>query len=121
MDNQWDPRFMSFSQLKNYLKVLKVGSYSTIRRLLVDLNYKLSFPFTALITVLVGVPFSIATGRASALIGMAKGMTVAIMYLPVMAVCLALGKGGILPPVVAAWLSNFIFAGVGIYFINRKS
>ncbi len=119
---QWDPRFMSYGRLKRYLNIFRASSPLTVRRLLVDLNYKLSFPFTALITVLIGVPFSIETGRrASALIGMAKGITVAILYLPVMAISLALGKGGILPPVIAAWLSNALFAAAGVYFVNRKS
>ncbi|NQT32715.1 MAG: YjgP/YjgQ family permease [Candidatus Omnitrophica bacterium] len=120
-NNQWDPRFMSYRQLKRYLEIFNVGSPATVRRLLVDLNYKLSFPFAALITVLVGVPFCIETGRASALIGMARGITVAILYLPVMAVSLALGKGGVLPPVVAAWLSIVLFAALGAYYVNRKS
>lgn len=119
--NQGDPRFMGYMQLKRYIGIFKAGSSSTVKRLLVDLNYKLAFPFTALITVLVGVPFSIETGRSNALVGMARGIAVAMLYLPVMAISLALGKGGSLPPVVAAWMSNFIFAGVGIYFINRKS
>jgi len=121
LNNQWDPRFMSYRQLKRHLNILNVGSPKMMKRLLVDLNYKLSFPFAALITVLVGVPFSIETGRASALIGMAKGITMGILYLPVVAISLALGKGGILPPVVAAWAGNVLFACLGIYFINKKS
>jgi lipopolysaccharide export LptBFGC system permease protein LptF len=32
-----------------------------------------------------------------------------------------MGKGGHLPPFVAAWLSNFIFAGVGIYLIRENA
>lgn len=121
MNNQWDPKFMSYVQLKEYLRILNMKVTMTTRRLLVDLNYKLAFPFTALITVLVGVPFSIVTGRSNALIGMARGILVAVMYLPVMAVSLALGKRGVLSPFLSAWLSNIIFAGIGIYYINRKS
>ncbi|MFC1570395.1 LptF/LptG family permease [Candidatus Omnitrophota bacterium] len=119
--HQWDPRFMSYGQLKEYLNIFKMGSKMTIRRLLVDLNYKLAFPFTALITVLIGVPFSIETGRASALIGMARGIAFGILYLPVVAVCLALGKGGYLPPFISSWLAIVIFAFVGAYFVNKKS
>ncbi|MBL7073061.1 MAG: LptF/LptG family permease [Candidatus Omnitrophica bacterium] len=121
MNNQWDPKFMSYRQLREYLGIFRVGSPPTVRRLLVDLNYKIALPFTALITVLVGVPFCIETGRASALIGMVRGITVAMLYLPVMAISLALGKGGILPPFIAAWFSNVMFACVGIYFIYKKS
>ncbi len=121
IENQWDPKFMSYRQLKNYIKIFKRASRSTVKRFQVDLNYKLALPFTALITVLVGVPFSINTGRASPLIGMAKGISVAIMYLPVMAFCLALGKGGVLPPGVSAWITNVVFIFIGAYFINKKS
>ncbi|MBD3426456.1 MAG: LptF/LptG family permease [Candidatus Omnitrophica bacterium] len=119
--HQWDPKFMSFQQLRKYLRLFSRGSPSTVRRLLVDLNYKLSFPFAALVTILVCVPFSIETGRANPLVGMVRGITVAMLYVPVMAVSLALGKGGVLPPVVAAWFSNVLFVGLGVYFIHQKS
>jgi len=121
LNTQWDPRLMSYGRLKRYLNIFRGGSPETIRRLKVDLNYKLSFPFTTLVVILMGVPFSIETGRASALIGMVRGIAIAMLYLPVMAICLALGKGGVLPPVVAAWLSNVVFALVGIHFVNKKS
>ncbi len=120
LNNQWDPRFMNYAQLRKYLKIFRKGS-STLRRLKVDLNYKLSFPFTALITVLIGVPFSISSGRVNALMGMAKGIAVAMLYLPVTAVSLALGKGGMLSPLVSAWFSIVLFSVIGIHFVNQKS
>ncbi|MGB2630318.1 MAG: LptF/LptG family permease [Candidatus Omnitrophota bacterium] len=119
--NQWDPRLMSYGQLGKHIEIFKGSSPTAVRRLLVDLNYKLSFPFAAIAVVMVGVPFSITSGRANALIGMAKGIGMALLYLPTMAICLALGKGGALPPVVAAWLSNILFILIGAWEINRKS
>jgi lipopolysaccharide export system permease protein len=118
---QSDPRFMTFVQLRDYLKLLKTGSKETFRRLSVDLNYKLAFPFTALITVLIGVPFSIETGRGNALIGMARGIAIAMLYLPAVAIALALGKGGYIPPVLSAWISLILFALLGMYYVNKKS
>ncbi|MFH1877412.1 MAG: LptF/LptG family permease [Candidatus Omnitrophota bacterium] len=119
--SQWDPKFMSYKQLKKYLSVFNVESPVAIRRLLVDLNYKLAFPFTALITVIICVPFSIETGRANALVGMVRGITIGMLYVPVMAVSLALGKAGVFPPIAAAWLSNALFAILGVYYIYKKS
>lgn len=121
ISNQWDPKFMSYRQLSDYIKVFRDKSPLTTRRLTVDLFYKFSFPFTALVLVLIGVPFSIETGRANALIGMAKGITVAMLYLPVMAFSLALGKSGAIPPAVSAWLGAAIFVVAGVYFVNKKS
>jgi len=121
INNQWDPRFMSYGQLRRYLTIFKVGSPETIRRLKVDLNYKLSFPFTALVAILICAPFSIETGRANPLVGMVRGITISMLYVPLMACSLAMGKGGALSPPVAAWLSNVVFAVLGMYFINRRS
>ncbi len=119
--NQWDPRFMSYGQLSEYIRAFQGTAPLTVRRLLVDLYYKFAFPFTALVMVIVGVPFSIETGRSNALIGMAKGITIAMVYLPVMAFSMALGKGGALSPVISVLLPQGVFLLFGAYFINKKS
>lgn len=121
ISNQWDPRYMSYRQLQEYIKAFRGTSPLTVRRLVVDLLYKFSFPFTALVLVIVGVPFSIETGRSNALIGMAKGITVAMLFLPVMAFSLALGKSGAIDPFLSVWLAQILFVLVGAYYINRKS
>ena len=120
-NTQYDPKYMSYKQLKEYLKMFKKESSITIRRLLVDLNYKISFPFAALITVFLSIPFSIETGRASALIGMARGILIGMLYLPVMAVSLALGKSGVLSPFLSAWLSFIVCISIGMFFIYKRS
>lgn len=119
--NQWDPRFMSYEQLRKYMKMFQKNSPEMVRRFKVELNYKIAFPFTALIILLVGVPFSVETGRANALIGIARGVGIAMCYLPVMAITMAMGKGGALPPFVAAWSTNIVFALIGVYFVYKKS
>jgi lipopolysaccharide export system permease protein len=118
---QSDPKFMSYRQLRDYIKILHTGSEETLRRLEVDLNYKLSFPFMALVVVLIGVPFSIETGRANALIGMARGITAGVAYLPFVAISLALGKGGYLSPEISSWTGIVLFGLAGAQLINRKS
>jgi len=119
INNQWKPEFMSYKRLKAYMEVFATGSRKTYQRLLVDLNYKIAFPFTCIITILISAPFTLSTARGGALLGMAKGILVALLYIPVMAVGLALGKGGVLPPFLAAWFSNIIFGGLGIYLLNK--
>ncbi len=119
VNNQWKPEFMSYKRLKGYMDVFATSSKKTYRRLLVDLNYKISFPFACVMTILISAPFTLSTQRGKALIGMAKGIVVALLYVPVMAVGLALGKGGMLPPVLGAWFGNIIFSAAGIYLLSK--
>lgn len=119
INNQWKPEYMSFAQLRRYMRIFATGGKKTYRRFLVDLNYKIAFPFTCMVTILISAPFALSTRRGGALLGMAKGIVIAILYIPVMAVGLALGKSGVIPPVVGAWLSNILFGGFGIYLLNK--
>ncbi|MBL7157418.1 MAG: LptF/LptG family permease [Candidatus Omnitrophica bacterium] len=119
INNQWKPEYMSFAQLRKYVNIFATSGRKTYQRFLVDLNYKVAFPFACIIMILISAPFALSTKRGGALLGMAKGIVIALLYIPVMAVGLALGKGGILPPVIAAWFGNILFGGFGIYLINK--
>jgi len=119
VNNQWKPEFMSFMQLRHYMRIFATGSQKTYRRFLVDLTHKIAFPFACIVMVLVSAPFTLSTKRGGALLGMAKGIVVALLYIPVMAVGLALGKGGILPAPIGAWFGNIVFGGLGIYLLNK--
>jgi len=119
INNQWKPEFMSFMQLKRYMRIFAAGSKKTYKRFLVDLNHKVAFPFTCMVMVLISAPFALSTKRGGALLGMAKAIVIALLYIPFMAIGIALGKGGALPPFIGAWFSNILFGGVGIYLLKK--
>jgi len=48
-------------------------------------------------------------------------ITIGLLYYAFIAISLAFGKAGLFPPIVAAWLGNVIFAGLGIHLINKKA
>ncbi len=86
VNNQWKPEFMSYNRLKDYMKVFATSSKRTYRRFLVDLNYKIAFPFACVVTVLISTPFTLCAHRGKALMGMAKGIILALLYVPVRSV-----------------------------------
>lgn len=116
INNQWQPEYMGYMQLKNYLNIFLMGSKSAYRRFSVDLQYKLAFPLSCAVMILVAAPFTLVTQRGKALLGMARGILIALTYIPIIAIGLALGKGGTLPPFIAAWSANIILGGTGLYF-----
>jgi len=74
------------------------------------------------VIVLMGLPLAIMTGRRKAMTFTSIGIAMAIgfLYYVLNAVGLALGKGGALPPIVAAWLSPMIFLVAAGILIRRK-
>jgi lipopolysaccharide export system permease protein len=114
-----NPKEMSFSVLYRYISRLKKEGYE-IRRYLVDLYSKISFPFVNLIMVLLGIPFAIISGRRG---GMALGITVTVLigfsYWIVFGINTSLGYSGVIPPLIAAWFTNVIFTAIGLLMLSH--
>lgn len=113
--------FMNTRQLKEYIDQLKGSSRRLVQRLAVEFHYKIAFPFVSFFVMLLGAPLAMRTDRSSAMLGVGTSLFVVLFYYGLHSVCLALGKNGTLPAFLAAWLSNFLFAGVGLYLIRRTS
>lgn len=112
-----EPEEMSYLELKGYIEKTTQEGYDTTRYL-ADLYAKISSPFINFIIALCGIPFALRIGRHG---GFALGVTlsfiIGFVYWVFFTVCLALGKGGALPPFISAWAANFIFCSSGLYFL----
>lgn len=114
---------MNIHQLKEYIhRFEKSGAKRALNNLRVDYHQKFSFPVVNLVIVLSGLPFALATGRRRAQTFTSLGIAVGIgfLYYVANAVGLALGKGGVFPPMVSAWLAPVLFFGSAIYFIKAR-
>ena len=116
---QTQPEFMNHAQLSEYIHLLELESKSTARKLLVELDYKISLPFASLVVMLIGIPFALNKVRSKAMASMGIALAIALAFYAANATFLALGRGGFLPPIVATWAANVIFAGFGIYLITK--
>lgn len=119
LKKQTQPDFMNYAQLRDYIYLLALESKSTARKLLVDLHYKLSLPFASIVIMLIGIPFALKRTRSRAMASMGVALVIALAFYGANATLLALGKGGFLPPLIAAWAANGIFAALGIYLIAK--
>lgn len=110
------PDQMTYGQLKAYVAQLKSRGDDTTSGL-VSLQRKLAFPFVALVMTLLAVPFAVTTGRRGALYGIGIGIVLAIVYWLMLSVLGAVGAGGLLSPVLAAWTPNILFAAAALYML----
>jgi lipopolysaccharide export system permease protein len=111
---------MTYGELKEYIdKVRRSGG--DVRRYLVDLYFKFSFPLAGSIFVLIGVAFASGKRKPSIATGFGVTLLIAFMYYGVLRVGQTLGHNGVLPPLLAAQFGNIIFLAIGVPSLLRAN
>ena len=109
---------MSYQELRRYIHDLQQSGFDVVR-LRVQLYQKLSFPLITLIMAILAVPFSLSAAKKGAITGVAVAVGIAVVYTVVSRLFEAMGAISQLPPALAAWSPDLIFALVGAYLILK--
>jgi lipopolysaccharide export LptBFGC system permease protein LptF len=109
---------MNYQELRAYIAELNQGGFDT-DRLQVQYFKKFAVPLFAFILALVSVPFGFSTGTRGAMAGVGISFVVYIAYASTQRLFEQLGALGQLPPDVAAWSPDAMFALAGMYFLAR--
>ena len=107
---------MTYGQLKHYIGELRTSGYHVVPYM-VQLQRKVAFPFVTLIMTLLAVPFAVTTGRSGAIYGIGAGIVLALVYWMMLSVFGALGSGGWISPMLAAWAPNILFGAAAGYML----
>jgi len=111
---------MNYEELRRYIHDLQQSGFDVVR-LKVQLQRKLSFPIVTLVMAVLAVPFSLSAGKRGAVTAVAVAVGIAAVYEVVSRWFEAMGNLSQLPPAVAAWSPDLIFALIGGYLILRVS
>ena len=109
---------MNFLELDSYIRDLKQSGFDTMR-LQTEFYRKFSVPIFALIMALIAAPFGFMVGNRGAMTGIGVAIIIAIAYWGVSSVFDKAGGAGQLPPAMAAWSPDAIFAMAGSYMVLR--
>ena len=90
-----------------------------IREYQVEVQKKYSIAAAALVFVLIGAPLGVRFPRGGVGMVMAISLVVFALYYVSLIAGEALGDEGIVPPVVAMWGMNGIFAALGLWGLSR--
>jgi len=116
------PAQMNYRELGHYVQTLE-RSGSDANKLRVEQAVKIAIPVTCLIIALFGAPLGITGGhRSGGAYGVAVSLATTIVFLMSEQVSKAVGAGGLLPPMIAVWLPNVVFAVAGgVLFARAKT
>ncbi len=109
---------MNYLELQHYIKDLQQSGFDTVQ-LRVQLYKKFSVPMFALIMAMISVPFGFLVGNRGAMAGIGVGLVVAMSYWGVDKLFEQIGYVNHLPPAVAAWAPDALFALAGMYLLLR--
>ncbi|MBU6281543.1 LPS export ABC transporter permease LptG [bacterium] len=111
-----EPEELSYRELRREIADLeKKGIDTTDSR--VGLMLKLSVPFVSLVMAMIALPLAVRRSRqAGVAANVGTALVVGFSFWVVLAFATSLGKSGVLPPAVAAWSPNLIFAAIGAIF-----
>jgi LPS export ABC transporter permease LptF/LPS export ABC transporter permease LptG len=109
---------MNYEELRRYIRDLQQSGFDVVR-LRVQLNKKLSYPLITLIMAVLAVPFSMSAAKKGAITGIAVAVGIAVVYTVVSRLFEAMGDISQLPPALAAWSPDLIFALAGAYLILK--
>lgn len=109
---------MSFRELRAYVQRLQRGGHQATYYE-VEMHKKLAFPFASLIMALIGIPYALRGNprNTSIAVGVGVSLIVSFGYWVVLSIGLSLGHAGKLPPLLAAWAANLLFAFAGTYLL----
>jgi lipopolysaccharide export system permease protein len=108
---------LSILEIYQYLRLHPALARDKYALLNTQLHGRLAEPWTCLVVVLIALPFGAASGRRNAFVGVANSISICFTYFILLKFGLALGTGGYLPPWLAAWLPNLVFASLGATLI----
>jgi LPS export ABC transporter permease LptF/LPS export ABC transporter permease LptG len=111
-----DPDYMSYTQLRDYTARLQASGLDVVKQQ-VALWRKVSFPFVTIIMTLLAVPFAVTIGRSGAMAGIGAAIAIAIVYWTTISIFAAMGTGGVIAPLLAAWAPNLLFGAGAAYLL----
>ncbi|MBU0501831.1 MAG: LptF/LptG family permease [bacterium] len=103
---------MNSGELRQKITMLG-GSGVNTKSLKTELYMKFSIPLTCFVFALIGIPFSMPSPRSGRTWGMVVTIVFMFTFYVFASVFRSLGRGGIMPPAVAAFTPQITFAVIG--------
>jgi len=112
------PQELGYRALTRYIAALE-RSGGDANELRVERALKLAIPVTCIIIALFGAPLATSTQRGGAAYGIGISLATTVIFLMLIQLTKAVGAKGLIPPEVAAWTPNAVFALIGSVMLAK--
>jgi lipopolysaccharide export system permease protein len=117
---QKKPEEMTIKELKQHIKILQ-REYVNAKKYEMELQQRISVPVASFVFALIGTPLGLQPNRSSSSIGLGISIIIIFIYYTIMTIFTALGQGGAIPVILAAWIPNIVGIIVGALLVRKVS
>ncbi len=110
---------MPIGRLNKFIKQQKSKGSEMIGLFEVERAQRFSYPFSTFILTLIGVSLSSRKVRGGTGLHIGVGITLCFTYILLARFAQEFAKGGVMPPAIAVWLPNVLFAIVAVYLYRQ--
>ncbi len=110
---------LSSAEILDYLELHPKLTRRQLNPLRTLLHSRLAAPWICLVVVFIAIPFGAVPGRRNVFVGVASSVFICFLFLVIKDLTLALGSRGWIPPELAAWMPNLLFALTGMTLMWR--
>ncbi len=110
-----DVQAFDLNELDDYIASEKARGADNVEFYITDKYRRYASPFSTFILTVIGVCVSSKKSRGGVGLNLGVGIMLSFIYLFVIQYFNTYGQTGIIPPIIAVWIPNFIFMGVAYY------
>lgn len=110
---------MTFFELKSHIEGMKLRGVEGVKNYEVEMHQRMAQPVAVLILTLIGAALSCRKIRGGMGMHLGLGITIAFSYVLFAKIGMAFGVSGVTSPALAAWIPNFLFMGLAVFFLAR--
>lgn len=110
---------MNIVELNDFIDQQRAKGSDSIRLIEVEHHTRYAYPIGTFILTLIGVSLSSRKVRGGTGLHIGIGIALCFSYIMLNRVFEEFAKGGSLPPMLAVWLPNIIYTGIGIYLYRK--
>ncbi|WP_447980222.1 LPS export ABC transporter permease LptG [Candidatus Nitrospira bockiana] len=118
-----DSEELTLRTLRMRIERLRQDGYQ-VARLLTEYHGRIAFPFVSVVMAVVGIALSLkrtGTRGGGMAIGIGQALVIGFLYWTTHSVAIALGRSGVMAPLLAGWVSNLLFLSYGTYLYLKVS
>lgn len=114
------PEQLYTRELRRYIRMLeRAGRGGGLDQYRVEYHARFAFPWVCMLVVVIGVPLGMQTKKSGPMASIGSALLLVGGYYILTHISHAFGGSGIIPPIVAAWLSVTVLIVTGIVLFHR--